>query len=73
MYADADNDGVPDLAIGRFPVRTTAELDTLVAKTLAYAAKSYGRTAVAWYVIFMATVTIVAVIAASETHREDIE
>jgi hypothetical protein len=46
MFADADNDGVPDLAIGRFPVRTGAELDTLVAKTLAYAAKDYGKTAV---------------------------
>jgi len=35
--------------------------------------RAYGRTAVAWYVIFMAVVTIVAVLAASETHREDIE
>jgi MFS transporter, MHS family, shikimate and dehydroshikimate transport protein len=35
--------------------------------------RSYGRTAVALYVIFMAAVTIVAVIAASETHRESIE
>ena len=35
--------------------------------------RSYGRSAVAWYVVFMAAVTIVAVIAASETHREDIE
>jgi hypothetical protein len=34
--------------------------------------RSYGRTAVALYVIFMAAVTIVAVIAASETHRDDI-
>lgn len=46
QYADVDDDGVPDLAIGRFPVRTTSELDTLVAKTLTYASKSYGKTAV---------------------------
>jgi hypothetical protein len=34
--------------------------------------RSYGRSAVALYVIVMAVVTIVAVLAASETHREDI-
>ena len=34
--------------------------------------RSYGRTALALYLIFMATVTIVAVIAATETHKEDI-
>jgi len=46
QFADVDDDGVPDVAIGRFPVRTTAELDTVVAKTLAYANKTYGQTAV---------------------------
>lgn len=46
LYADVDDDGVPDLAIGRFPVRTVAELELLVNKTLAYAAKDYGNTAV---------------------------
>jgi hypothetical protein len=45
LYADVNADNVPDLAIGRFPVRTTAELDLLVNKTLAYAGKAYGRTA----------------------------
>jgi metabolite-proton symporter len=35
--------------------------------------RSYGKTALALYVIFMAAVTIVAVTAATETHREDIE
>jgi len=34
--------------------------------------RSYGRNALALYVIFMALVTIIAVILASETHREDI-
>ncbi len=46
LYADLDGDGVQDLAIGRFPVRTAAELDSVVAKTLAYETKGYPRTAV---------------------------
>jgi hypothetical protein len=46
LYADVDNDYVPDAAIGRFPVRSQADLDLIIAKTLAYAAKNYGRTAV---------------------------
>ena len=46
LYADVNGDKVPDLAIGRFPVRTTAELDMMVSKTLAYDAKTYGKTAV---------------------------
>jgi hypothetical protein len=41
-----DGNNVPDLAIGRFPARTSAELKTLVDKTLAYATKSYGHTAI---------------------------
>lgn len=35
-YADVDGDGRADLSLGRFPVRTQAELNALVAKTLAY-------------------------------------
>jgi metabolite-proton symporter len=35
--------------------------------------RSYGRTALSLYLIFMAAVTIVAVIVSSETHRDDIE
>ena len=46
LYADINGDKLPDLAIGRFPVRTTAELNLMVNKTLAYAGKNYGRTAV---------------------------
>ena len=45
LYTDLNGDNVPDLAIGRFPVRTAAELDNLVAKTLAYANKDYSQTA----------------------------
>ncbi len=32
LFADVDGDGAPDLAIGRLPVRTSAEADALVAK-----------------------------------------
>ncbi len=46
LYADVDRDNVPDLAIGRFPVRTAAELANVVNQTLDYDAKDYGRTAV---------------------------
>ena len=44
-YADIDDDGVPDVALGRFPARTAAELTTMVDKTLAYAG-SPARSAV---------------------------
>jgi len=36
LYADINNDSRGDMLLGRFPVRTFAELDTLIAKTLAY-------------------------------------
>ncbi|HEX4955132.1 MAG TPA: C25 family cysteine peptidase [Thermoanaerobaculia bacterium] len=36
LFGDTDDDGVQDLAVGRLPARTTAELDLLIAKTLAY-------------------------------------
>lgn len=46
LYADYTGDNVPDLAIGRFPVRTLDELNLMITKTLAYQNKDYGRTAV---------------------------
>lgn len=46
LYGDVDADGIPDIPVGRFPVRTDAELHALVAKTLAYGA-GYERTAIA--------------------------
>ncbi len=46
LYTDLNGDKIPDLAIGRFPVRTAAELELMVNKTLAYQSKDYGRTAV---------------------------
>ena len=36
VYADTDANGVANLAIGRWPVRTNAELNALLAKTLSY-------------------------------------
>ena len=37
LYGDVNGDGVPEVAVGRFPVRTSAELDLMVSKTLAWA------------------------------------
>jgi len=34
LFADGDGDGVPNLAIGRLPVRTVAELQTAIAKII---------------------------------------
>jgi hypothetical protein len=36
-YGDLDDDGRPEIAVGRLPVRTAAELDDLVDKLAAYA------------------------------------
>lgn len=46
LYVDVDNDRLPDLPIGRLPARTAAELDNIIAKTLAYTNKDYGLTGV---------------------------
>jgi hypothetical protein len=36
VFSDTDNNGAPNLAIGRWPVRSNAELNALLAKTLSY-------------------------------------
>ncbi len=36
VYADTDGNGVPNVAIGRWPVRTLAELNALLGKSLSY-------------------------------------
>lgn len=46
LYADLSGDGLPNLPIGRFPVRTQAELALMVKKTLDYGKKNYAGTAV---------------------------
>ncbi len=45
LYADVDGDRVPDLPIGRLPVRTRPELDAVIAKILQYQHRGYGGTA----------------------------
>ncbi len=35
-YSDLNDDGVPEVAVGRFPVRTSAELSLLIGKTLGW-------------------------------------
>ncbi|HEX4403434.1 MAG TPA: C25 family cysteine peptidase, partial [Polyangia bacterium] len=39
-YVDSDLDGVPEIAIGRMPVRTVDQATTVVQKTLAYTGKA---------------------------------
>lgn len=41
-YSDIDSDGRADVAIGRFPVRTAAEVENLVNKTLRYAQTAHA-------------------------------
>ncbi len=45
-FGDVDGDNVPEVAVGRLPVRTAAELDAVVAKTLAYPAMAAEKSAV---------------------------
>ncbi|MEZ5444069.1 MAG: C25 family cysteine peptidase [Lysobacterales bacterium] len=42
LYADVDNDGRSDLAVGRFPVRTSAELQSVVDKSLSFGQANMG-------------------------------
>jgi len=44
-YVDINNDNVPDLPIGRLPVRTTAQLTNLLSKRQAYVDRDYAGTA----------------------------
>ncbi|MFQ5524817.1 MAG: SdrD B-like domain-containing protein [Thermoanaerobaculia bacterium] len=46
LYGDVDGDLIPDMAVGRWPVRTTDELATVIAKTLAYSNADGGLSAV---------------------------
>jgi hypothetical protein len=36
VFSDVNGDGAPDVALGRWPVRTQAELSAVIAKTLSY-------------------------------------
>ncbi|HVS12985.1 MAG TPA: C25 family cysteine peptidase [Thermoanaerobaculia bacterium] len=46
LYGDVDGDLIPDLSVGRFPVRTLAELELVINKTLEYDVKDYQGTAI---------------------------
>ena len=41
-FADADEDGLPELAVGRLPMRTLAQADAMVAKLVTYAQAAAG-------------------------------
>ncbi len=45
-YADIDDDDIPDLAIGRLPVRSSDELRSVVDKTLSYTYNDYANSSV---------------------------
>ncbi len=45
LYGDVDGDLVPDVAVGRLPVRTPDELAAVVERTLEYGEVVYGGTA----------------------------
>jgi hypothetical protein len=45
LFGDLDRDGVPELPVGRFPVRTAVEAALLVAKTLAYPSAGHAGSA----------------------------
>jgi len=45
-FADVNGDLRPDFSLGRFPVRTPAEADALVAKTIAYGSSAPRRSVV---------------------------
>lgn len=45
-YSDVDDDNVPDINIGRFPVRSEQELSNLTQKIVAYTNKNYPNTAI---------------------------
>ncbi len=44
-FADVDGDKLPDVALGRMPAHTSAELQVMIDKTIAYAANPSGDTA----------------------------
>lgn len=43
VHGDINGDGLMDVAIGRFPVRSNTELDQVIVKTLAYPQADHGR------------------------------
>ena len=46
LFADSDDDGVPDAALGRLPVRSTTEMGIVISKILAHDARTFQKTAV---------------------------
>ncbi len=46
LYGDLDGDGIPDIPVGRLPVRTSGELGKLVAKILSHGGSSSGASGI---------------------------
>ena len=45
-YVDFDGDNIPDIALGRFPIRTISSLKAMIDKTIQYASNTYNKTSV---------------------------
>lgn len=45
-FVDINNDNIPDINIGRFPVRSESELENLLQKIESYKQKNYSKTAI---------------------------
>ncbi|MBL4660890.1 MAG: hypothetical protein JKY19_11085, partial [Alcanivoracaceae bacterium] len=45
-FVDFNHDNIQDMALGRFPVRTVDELQSMIAKTIQYATNTYTRTSI---------------------------
>jgi hypothetical protein len=46
LYGDLDGDGVPDVPVGRLPVRSSGELESFVAKILGHVGSSSGASGI---------------------------
>ncbi len=46
LYADVDDDLIPDIALGRLPVRTVEELQSSIHKIINFADRTYAKTAI---------------------------
>jgi len=56
-FADFDNDGVPELSVGRLPFRSTAEASTMIAKIMATSEPSHQKKRCWWPTVLTASIS----------------